>query len=525
MSVKTDEKKEVRCSGVLCHISSLAGSEGIGTLGSFCFDFISFLKESGFSLWQVLPIGPTGYGDSPYASISTFAGNPLFIDLHKLVEKDWALEKDIVLPEYIKVENKIDYGAVVYWKTMALQACAKYFLEKNSTLASYKNFSKKNDFWLEDFALFLSIKKFYDEKAKSENVSECAWNYFWDKALACREEKALNEWKQTHTEEIEITKVIQFFFYQQWNEVKAFANKNGIKIIGDIPIFVASDSADFWANQDLFEFDKKTMRQTSVAGVPPDYFSATGQLWGNPLYDWNKMKKTNYSWWLKRISYLSSIFDIVRIDHFRGFESYYQIPFGEKTAVNGKWVKGPGMKLFNLVKEQLPDTEIIAEDLGILTEQVLRLLKNTGFAGMKILQFAFNDNPWTLESEKNAYLPRKYRKTNSVVYTGTHDNDTLMSLLSTCSEQYKRNAENYFGVGNNLSAEELALVFIQEAFKCKAKYCIIPVQDLLLSKEGRMNTPSTSQGNWTYRFTLDDFDLLKQKSKDFMLLNTKYKRI
>ena len=493
-----------RRAGVLLHITSLPSKEGIGTLGKSAFLFCDWLKKSGLSLWQMLPLGPTGYGDSPYASFSSFAGNPLLIDVSDLENRGWAKKGSVRVPQKLKAQKSVDYGSLVEWKIPLLYKCAEYFLlnASPSQKKQFSSFKKKNDSWLSDYALFTSIKNFYDKKASEEKVwgEASRWNNFWEKPLARHEAEALKKWTLSHSEELEFIKAVQFFFFTQWNDLKKYAAKSGIKIIGDIPIFVAADSADFWANQKFFQMNLRTLVQKSQAGVPPDYFSSTGQLWGNPLYDWKALKADGYSWWIKRISHVMTLVDVVRIDHFRGFESYWSVPYGEKTAVNGKWVKGPGKGLFDAVKASCPGAEIIAEDLGIITKKVEALRDSCGFPGMKILQFAFNENPWTEESEKNLYLPENYKTENCVVYTGTHDNNTTVGALKENPLQYKWNVCDRLGISDSESEEKICDVLVECAYSSKAKYCIIPMQDILKTgSEGRMNMPSRSGGNWTWK--------------------------
>lgn len=500
-----------RKSGVLLHITSLPGTPGIGTLGKEAYKFADWLKEAGQSYWQVLPIGPTGYGDSPYASFSTFAGNPLLIDLDTLVEKGWANAADIVPPEYIKSEGNVDFGAVVWWKMPVLYKCAEYFLKNadKESRVKYEAFKNDNSSWLNNFADYTSIKKFYDKKAQDEGVSgvESMWNRFWPKDLAAHDMAAVSKWDAEHTEDVEQIKVIQFFFAEQWDALKKYVNSKGIKIIGDIPIFVAGDSADVWSAQHLFQFDKNTLLQTSCAGVPPDYFSATGQLWGNPLYDWEAMKADNYSWWVSRIQNMLHLVDVVRIDHFRGFESYWRIPYGAPTAVTGEWVKGPAMELFNEIKNRLGTLPIIAEDLGVLTPEVEALRDGCAFPGMKILQFAFDDNPWSDASAHNDYIPETYKGTNWIVYTGTHDNDTTMGIISNGTEQYRKNMAHYLGLPENASYEDLCKGLIKCGFNCSADTFIVPLQDVYcLGAETRMNTPSTTGANWCWRMSSNLLD-------------------
>lgn len=500
------KKSAVRKSGILLHVTSLPSPEGIGTLGKSAFDFVSWLKKAGQSLWQVLPLGPTGYGDSPYAALSTFAGNPLLIDLADLVKRRWAKKSDTVLPEYISPSGPVDYGSVVWWKIPVLYKCASHFIQKagDSDRKNYLSFCRKNRYWLDDFALFTSIKNFHDRKAAAEKVtgSASSWNRYWPKPLARHDETALEEWKSAHKDELEQIKVIQFFFFSQWAALKDFASENGIKIIGDIPIFVASDSADLWANRKFFQLCRKTLLQKTQAGVPPDYFSATGQLWGNPLYDWKALKEEGYSWWIQRIKHMMSMVDVVRIDHFRGFEAYWKVGAEEKTAVNGKWTKGPGKELFDAVRAACPRSEIIAEDLGLITEKVAALRDGCGFPGMKILQFAFNDRQWDEESMKNPYLPENYESDNCVVYTGTHDNNTTIGTLRENNERYRWNICDYLGLKDSSSDEEICAALVECAEESRAKYCIIPLQDILRTgAEGRMNTPSKAAGNWSWRMT------------------------
>ena len=496
-----------RKSGVLLHVTSLPGAGGIGTLGRNAYRFVDWLKNAGQTLWQILPLGPTGYGDSPYASFSTFAGNPLLIDFDDLVSRGWAEPSDVVPPDYIKSSGPVDFGSVVWWKTPVLYKCASYFLSnaKPEDKARFEEFKKNQAKWLDAFSAFTSIKKFYDAKAKDEKIEGAAtmWNRWWPKDLASYKQDAVEKWVSENQEDIEQIKVIQFFFDVQWQSVKAYANNAGISIIGDIPIFVAADSADLCSNQGLFQFNTTSLKQKSCAGVPPDYFSATGQLWGNPLYEWAAMKKDGYAWWIDRISNMLRLVDIVRIDHFRGFDEYWQIPFGAENAIGGKWKKGPGISLFKAIKEKLGNLPIIAEDLGVLTDSVEKLRDTAGFPGMKILQFAFDGNPWSMESSKNAYLPHNIENTNCVIYTGTHDNDTTLGLLEKGGDGLKKNMCAYFNLYENVDNMTVAHAMIRSAFSSVADICIIPMQDVCsIGSEGRMNTPSTTGCNWTWR--MDD---------------------
>lgn len=505
-----------RKSGVLLHITSLPGTPGIGTMGCEAYKFVDWLHSAGQTLWQILPLGPTGYGDSPYASFSTFAGNPLLIDFDDLVKRGWANKDDVIPPDYIKCDGNVDFGSVVWWKIPTLYKCAAYFLKNcnNDDRVAYEAFKNDNSVWLNNFADYTSIKKFYDDKAQKEGVSGSAsmWNQFWPKDLASHDMAAVSKWDAEHTEDIEQIKVIQFFFSVQWKALKKYANSLDIKIIGDIPIFVAADSADVWSNRQFFQFDDKTLLQKTCAGVPPDYFSATGQLWGNPLYDWDVIKKDNYSWWINRIQHMLSLVDIIRIDHFRGFEAYWKIPYGAPNAIKGEWIKGPGKDLFDAIKEKLGTLPIIAENLGVITDEVEKIRTDCEFPGMKILQFAFNNDPWTSESALNKDLPHNYTSPDNIVYTGTHDNDTTAGYFTSCTEDCRKNVRNYLGLAESADVNDLTHAMIRAAFASTAETCIIPLQDIYcIGTEGRMNMPSTTGSNWSWRMT---DTLLDEKGSD-----------
>lgn len=525
-----------RTAGILLHITSLPGTPGIGTMGAKAYDFVNWLEKAGQHLWQVLPIGPTGYGDSPYASFSTFAGNPLLIDLDDLVARNWATAEMIKPADYIKNEGPVDYGSVVWWKIPVLKNCAVYFMENASKedRRKYEAFKNDESAWLNNFAIFMSIKEFYDAKANAEGVSGTAsvWNAFWPKELAKCDPKATSRWAAEHVKEVEIYKVIQFFFQTQWLKLKEYANSKNVKIVGDIPIFVALDSADVWSHQELFQMDKKTGLQLKAAGVPPDYFSATGQLWGNPLYDWAAMEKTKYYWWVERIKRLMDLVDFVRIDHFRGFDEYWSIPYGEETAINGQWMPGPKKKLFDAIKKSLGDLPIIAEDLGDITESVIELRDGCKFPGMKILQFAFDANEAGAEGFTNAFLPHMYPK-NCVVYTGTHDNETLQGWINESPDKQLMNCASYL-LGRPVDAGEaksmanngqLCALMVKAAYASTADMCIIPLQDVFgFGHDTRMNTPSTTGANWAWRM---DENLLNDTDKANWLkqLNYYYGRV
>lgn len=517
-----------RQSGILLHPTSFYSKEGIGTLGQSAYTFIDWLFKANQSLWQILPLGPTGYGDSPYASFSTFAGNPLLIDLSLLVQKGWALEKDIKPASYIKKDGPVDFGSVIWWKTPVLVKCASYFLEnadKNS-IALYKEFCLKNKDWLNNYSAFMSIKQFYDKKAVEEKVNCSMWNEYWPKDLAKCNKDAVAKWTKENSKEIELIKVIQFFFDFQWTSLKKYANDKGIKIIGDIPIFVAADSADVWANQEYFQLDKDG-KPLCVAGVPPDYFCSDGQLWGNPLYDWQKMKDSGYKWWILRIKRVLELTDIIRIDHFRGFEAYWSVPYGQKTAINGQWIKGPGIDLFKAIKRKLNNISVIAEDLGVITQEVKDLRDNCDFPGMKVLQFAFSVDEANNNGMVNYFLPHMYETNNCIIYTGTHDNQTLQDWLETSDFKQQELVANYF-YAEELTKEKIQTVIkngslrklmIKSVIASNARFAVIPLQDILgVGKEGRMNTPSTTGINWAWRMNKN---VLKDKDAQMLAFLSK----
>lgn len=525
--------KFTRSSGILMHPTSFAGTPGIGTLGKAAYEFVDWLESAHQTLWQILPIGPTGYGDSPYASFSTFAGNPLMIDLDRLVEKGWADKNDIVPADYIKSDGKVDYGSVVWWKMPVIFKCAAYFLNNCSKedRTAYEAFKNDNADWLDNYANFTSIKQYYDSEAEKQGISGTAqmWNAFWPEDLATCNPKAVSKWNAEHTQNIEEIKVVQFFFAEQWFSLKDYANKKGISLIGDIPIFVAPDSADVWSNQKFFQLDKKGI-PLKVAGVPPDYFSATGQLWGNPLYDWDAMKKDHYSWWVKRTKRMTELVDILRIDHFRGFEAYWSIPYGDDTAVNGEWVPGPNIALFDAIKKALGELPIIAEDLGVITDGVRKLRDDAQFPGMKVLQFAFDPGEAGKDGMVNAFLPHMYPQA-SVVYTGTHDNDTMQGWLDQASDAAVKIAADY-AFGEAKSEQEarelsnsgaLCKALIRCAIASTADMAVIPMQDILgLGADARMNIPNTTGSNWSWR--IDSGVLTKESAQWLAFISDLYGR-
>lgn len=499
----------MRSSGILLHPTSLPNSPGIGTIGTQAYRFIDWLYTANQTIWQILPIGPTGYGDSPYASFSTFAGNPLIIDLDMLHENGYLTTQEITPPDWIKTAGYIDFGSVVWWKMPLLKKAGERLLAQKDSPAftDFETFKKEQYYWLENYAVFMSIKEYYDQKAKEENKFGAMWSNYWPEDLATCNSESVEKWKKSHTTECEVHKTIQFLFFTQWNALKIYANEKGISIIGDIPIFVAPDSADVWANQKLFQLDK-TGKAYAVAGVPPDYFCATGQLWGNPLYNWDEMKKDNYDWWITRIKAMLTVVDYVRIDHFRGFDEYWSVAVSEKTAVNGKWIQGPAHDLFNAIKNTLGDIPIIAEDLGLITDGVKKLRDDFSLPGMKILQFAFDTNEAGKGGFTNPFLPHMYTQ-NCIVYTGTHDNDTMQGWLDSATPQEIALIKKYLGGVTENS--QLCSRMIQLALASTAHFAIFPMQDLFaIGNEGRMNIPSTTGGhNWQWRMNTEHFSLEK----------------
>ena len=481
-----------RASGILLPVFSLPSEHGIGCFSEEAYQFVDMLKKAGQSYWQILPLGPTGYGDSPYQSFSTYAGNPYFIDLVTLVREGLLTEEESREYDPEGQEEGIDYERIYKTRFKVLKKAYERFRGRmaggHHEREAYDRFVRENAFWLDDYSLYMAVKD------KNNGVS---WNE-WDAPLRNREEGALAAAGEELAEEIGFYQFQQYEFDRQWKKLHAYANEQGVKIIGDIPIYVAFDSADTWAAPQMFQFDENN-EPTGVAGCPPDAFSATGQLWGNPLFDWDFMDRDGYSWWIDRIGYLCRVYDVLRIDHFRGFDEYYSIPYGEKTAINGKWMPGPGMDLFRAIEEKLGRPEIIAEDLGFLTPSVLQLLKDSGFPGMKVLQFAFDAR------ESSNYLPHTY-PTNCVVYTGTHDNDTTRGWYHEVGK-YARDFAKEYMCKPRLDEDSLAGDFISLAMGSVADLCVIPMQDYLgLGSEARINIPSTLGGNWMWRMKKGQFD-------------------
>ncbi|HRR75918.1 MAG TPA: 4-alpha-glucanotransferase [Ruminococcus sp.] len=496
-------KKELyhmRKSCILMHISSLPSEYGIGKMGKHAFEFVDFLKKADVRCWQILPLSPTSYGDSPYQSFSIKAGNPYFIDF-EILECDGLLEHH----EYASFKwdsdpDKVDYSLIYEHCYEVLRIAYSRF---NSTkFPSFKAYCDKNKGWLDEYALFMALKNKNSGKA---------W-YEWESDIAMHRPKAVTAAKKELKKEIGFYKFIQFEFSRQWSELKKYANDSGIEIIGDIPIYCALDSVEVWADHRLFWLDRKR-RPVCVAGCPPDDFSETGQLWGNPLYDWAYHKKTGYKWWIDRIKTATELYDIVRIDHFRGFESFYAIPFGNEDATVGEWMKGPDYELFAAAEDKLGRLNIIAEDLGFLTPEVRTMLAKCGYPGMKVLQFGFSDG-------LNEYLPHNFTTTNCFAYTGTHDNDTLKGWVNSLDKKSLKFAKQYLNVEKK---KDIPMAVVRAAWGSIAKVASAQIQDFLESpEEDRMNTPSTLGSNWQFRVKAGD--LTPELAKKIRRLNKMYNR-
>ncbi len=473
----------MRRSGVLMPISSIPSAYGIGTFSAQAYEFVDMLEKAGQSYWQILPLGPTGYGDSPYQSFSTFAGNPYYIDLEALIEKGWLTKAECDQYDFGDNDEYIDYEKIYLSRFKVLRkAFQNSGIEKEE---EFIQFCEQNAYWLDDYALYMAVKNSFDGKSWSE----------WDEGIRLRKPEAMAAYREKFSEEICFYQFQQYLFAKQWMDLKKYANDKKIEIIGDIPIYVAFDSADTWANPELFQLDEDLI-PIAVAGCPPDAFSATGQLWGNPLYRWEYHKETEYAWWMRRIAYCYALYDVVRIDHFRGFDEYYSIPYGDPTAEFGHWEKGPGYDIFKTMKAKLGNRAVIAEDLGFLTDTVIKLVKKTGYPGMKILQFAFDSR------EESDYLPHNYTA-NSIVYTGTHDNDTTVGWFEKLNRKDKAFAKKYLNIRSNKDAQ---WAFIRAALASVSDTCIIPIQDYLgLGTEARINIPSTLGTNWKWRMLPGQF--------------------
>lgn len=466
-----------RAGGVLMHISSLPGNTGIGTLGRYAYTFVDCLASHGQTYWQMLPVCPTSYGDSPYQSFSTFAGNPYFIDL-ELLEQDGLLDRaDWQDMDWGSDVHGIDYGLLYTERHKVFAKIQEHF--RQHIPADFDAYCAANAFWLDDYALFMAVKDAHGGTSFSE----------WERDIKLRLPEAVRRWTDRCADRIQYYKMLQYLFFRQWHALKRYANERGIRIIGDMPIYVALDSSDVWTNPELFALHDD-LTPVEVAGCPPDAFSADGQLWGNPVYDWNYHAGTGYAWWKKRISECLKTFDVIRIDHFRGFDEYYCIPFGSPNAKGGVWRRGPGAALFAQIKDEFGDVNIIAEDLGYLTDSVKQMLKDVGFPGMKILQFAFDSR------EASNYIPYLYGR-NSVVYTGTHDNDTILGWAQTARPEDVAFAKAYLRAESD---EELRTEMLLCALSSVANTCILCMQDIIgLGSAARMNTPSTVGTNWKWR--------------------------
>lgn len=472
----------MRRSGILLHISSLPSKYGIGTLGKEAFEFVDFLKASGQSLWQVLPIGPTSFGDSPYQSPSTYAGNPYFIDFDLLAEKDILKKSDYIGINWGECLDKVDYATIYKERFKVLRKAFENGYEKDQK--KVETFIKENEGWLPEYALFMSLKEHFQMKAYST----------WPRDIRRKEKGVLEEYKNLLVEDINFQIYIQYLFFSQWNDLKAYANENGIEIVGDIPIYVAEDSVDIWSNPHLFML-KEDRVPTLVAGCPPDAFTEDGQLWGNPVYNWDAIEKENFRWWINRIKTAGKIYDVVRIDHFRAFASFYAIKYGAVNAKVGQWMEAPGVKLFNRVREELPKVKIIAEDLGYLTKEVYDLMDHVQYPGMKILLFAFGNNG------NSEYIPYKIPK-NSIAYIGTHDNDTFVGWLKEADEAEVNLARKYMNIteeeGHNWG-------IIRTLYGTQADTTIVQMQDVLgLDNKARMNIPGTKGNNWSWRIKKEE---------------------
>ena len=469
----------MRASGILMPIFSLPSRYGIGSFSKSAYQFVDMLKKAGQKYWQILPLCPTSYGDSPYQSFSTYAGNPYFIDLDQLIEEKLLTRKECQACDFGDDPQDIDYGKLYENRFKLLRkAYERANVGEDQEFEAYR---RENAWWLDDYALFMAVKDRFDG---------VAWNE-WAEDIRLRWSNAMDYYRRELYYEIEFYSYLQFVFMKQWKKLKNYANINGIEIIGDIPIYVAFDSADAWANPELFQFDAENL-PTAVAGCPPDGFSADGQLWGNPLYRWDYHRETGFDWWIRRIAYCSELYDVVRIDHFRGFDEYYSIPYGDTTARNGHWEKGPGIVLFEAAKNRLGELNIIAEDLGYITDSVKKLVADSGFPGMKVLEFAFDSR------EKSDYLPYTYEK-NSVVYTGTHDNETIAGWYAGLDKSDLKMCTDYMNI-DRIPGKEYHWDFIRLAMLSVSDLCVIPIQDYLgLDNRARINHPSTLGTNWRWR--------------------------
>ena len=480
-----------RGAGVLLPISALPSNYGIGTFGKESFEFVDFLERIGCRYWQVLPIGPTSFGDSPYQSFSAFAGNPYFIDLDLLIEEGLIEKEEIEAFDWFDSEDKVDYGLIYSSRMKALKYA--FNRSKHRDIVEYQDFCDKNKYWLEDYSLYMSVKTYFGSNE---------W-LLWEDDIKNREPVAMAKYRDLLKKEIEFWSFVQFKFSEQWNSLKAYTNSKGISIIGDIPLYVAMDSSDVWAHPEMFELDERK-NPIHVAGVPPDAFSDDGQRWGNPLYLWDVMEQDRFTWWRERMKTSSKLYDVIRIDHFIGIVNYYSIPVDCPTAVEGKWKMGPGKMLTDVIMNAIGEAKIIAEDLGVLTPNVVELIEETGFPGMKVLEFGLNgtiDNP---------YLIHNYKDSNIVAYTGTHDNETLVGYLGNVKTEEMNFILKYF---NSKAVENLPGSIIRALYACNADVVIIQMQDILkIDNYARINHPATTGSNWRWRLLKSQYNLIDEKS-------------
>lgn len=468
-----------RASGIIMPISSLPSAYGIGTFGKAAYDFADFLHEAKQKYWQVLPLGPTSFGDSPYQSFSTFAGNPYFIDLEMLIEDGLLTRQEVDACQWGSEPRYVDYGKIYESRFLILQQAKTRGWERDR--AEVTAFVAENERWLKEYTLFMACKRHFSMKS---------WLDWPDEKLRLRETETLERYRELLREDIEFFTYLQFLFFKQWTQLRNYVHELGIQIIGDVPIYVAMDSADVWSEPEFFQLDDKGY-PTAVSGVPPDYFTADGQLWGNPLYDWDTMKQDGYGWWIRRIDGAGKLYDAIRIDHFRGLDEYWAVPYGEKTARNGEWKNGPGMELIRVLNGWFPQIRFIAEDLGILSPSVGELLTESGWPGMKVLQFAFDGR------QDNSYLPHNYESSHCICYTGTHDNATLLGWREEESAENIACAKAYFGVHDG---EGFSWGIIRGGMSSVAELFVTTMQDYLkLGTYHRMNTPGVAVGNWQWR--------------------------
>jgi len=501
----------VRCSGILLHVTSLPGRHGIGDLGNSAYEFVEFLAQSRQKIWQVLPLGPTGYGDSPYQLFSAFAGNPLFIDLYTLRERGLLSSQDLDSASGLPDDN-VEYGRVIHLKQDLIHRAARTFLADgtHADREVFDVFCQDNADWLDDYSLFMACKGIYKDAVWAD----------WDLGIRQRDSSVLGEWRQNLSAEIEVNKFAQFEFFGQWQKLKTHCQSYGISIMGDIPIYVAHDSADVWAHPELFHLDEQS-RPTAVAGVPPDYFSATGQLWGNPLYRWDVSAASGHRWWIDRFRASLKLFDLVRLDHFRGFEAFWEVPANALTAQEGKWVKGPGAEFFRTLKTALKELPFVAENLGVITPEVEGLREEFGFPGMSLLQFAFGNDP-----QGPSFRPHNYSR-ELVAYTGGHDNDTTDGWWSssgvgesTRTAEDVRKERSFARAYLGFDREPVNWVFIRAVLASVADLAVVPLQDVLgLGSEARMNLPGTVSGNWKWRYRPDSLTRdLTRRLRDLTVL-------